>query len=430
MVKVLDFRKHIDRGIFEKLSNRSKLENKEIIKRVDEIIQNIRINGDKALFEYTYMFDGVNLDKNTVKVTEEEIKNAYESVDSKFINAVKRAIINITEFHEKQKQNTWMDFKEGIIYGQKIRAIESVGIYVPGGTASYPSSVLMNGIPAQVAGVEKIVMVTPPGRSGMNPYVLVAANELGISEIYKIGGAQAVAALAFGTETIPKVDKIVGPGNIYVAMAKRALFGYVDIDMVAGPSEVLVIADENANPEYVAADMLSQAEHDVMASAILVTTSFEIAERVKNEIKRQTQYLERKEIIQKSIEDYGAIIVVKDLKEAINIANAIAPEHLEIDVANPFEVIGEIKNAGAVFLGENSPEPLGDYIAGPNHVLPTSGTARFFSPLSVDDFIKKMSVLYYSKDALKDVSEDIITLSCSEGLTAHANSIKVRFYND
>lgn len=427
MIEIFDFRKGIDNGILQKLHNRSKLENKEIAKKVEEIISNVRERKDKALFEYTYMFDGINLDKSTVKVTKEEIKNAYKEVEGEFLKAIDKAIKNITEFHEKQKQSTWMDFKEGIVYGQIIRPLSQVGIYVPGGTASYPSSVLMNGIPAKVAGVERIVMVSPASKKGINPYVLVAADRVGINEIYKVGGAQAIVALAFGTESIPKVDKIVGPGNIFVAMAKRALYGYVDIDMVAGPSEVLVIADETANPKYVAADLLSQAEHDVMASSILVTTSLEVAQQVKIEIERQMEYLERKEIIGESLKNFGAIIVVDNLKEAIGIANDIAPEHLELNISNAFEIIGEIKNAGAVFVGEYSPEPLGDYLAGPNHVLPTSGTARFFSPLSVTDFIKKMNILYYSKDSLEEVKEDVITLANSEGLTAHANSIKVRF---
>ncbi|HHW58421.1 MAG TPA: histidinol dehydrogenase [Clostridia bacterium] len=427
MIEIFDFRKGIDNGILQKLHNRSKLENKEIAKKVEEIISNVKERKDKALFEYTYMFDGINLDKSTVKVTKEEIENAYKEVEGEFLKAIDKAIKNITEFHEKQKQSTWMDFKEGIIYGQIVRPLSQVGIYVPGGTAAYPSSVLMNGIPAKVAGVERIVMVSPASKKGINPYVLVAADRIGINEIYKVGGAQAVAALAFGTESIPKVDKIVGPGNIFVAMAKRALYGHVDIDMVAGPSEVLVIADETANPKYVAADLLSQAEHDVMASSILVTTSLEVAQQVKIEIERQMEYLERKEIIEKSLKNFGAIIVVNDLQEALGIANDIAPEHLELNISNVFEIIGGIKNAGAVFVGEYSPEPLGDYLAGPNHVLPTSGTARFFSPLSVTDFIKKMNILYYSKDSLREVKEDVITLANSEGLTAHANSIKVRF---
>ncbi|MDI3518820.1 MAG: histidinol dehydrogenase [Caldanaerobacter sp.] len=430
MIEIFDFTKEVDIGIFNKIQNRSKLENKEIAKRVEDIIENVRERKDKALFEYTYMYDGINLNSETVKVKEEEIKKAYEEVKEDFLKALDKAIKNITEFHEKQKEKTWMDFKEGIVYGQVLRPLSSVGIYVPGGTASYPSSVLMNGIPAKVAGVERIVMVSPAGKKGISSYVLVAADKIGIKEIYKIGGAQAVAALAFGTESIPKVDKIVGPGNIYVAMAKRALYGYVDIDMVAGPSEILVIADESASPKYVAADLLSQAEHDVMASSILVTTSKELAEKVKKEIERQMEYLERKEIIAESLKNFGAIIVVDNLKEAIGIANEIAPEHLELVIENPFEILGEIKNAGAVFLGEFSPEPLGDYLAGPNHVLPTSGTARFFSPLSVRDFVKKMNVLYYSKEALSSVKDDVITLAEAEGLTAHANSVKVRFYND
>lgn len=427
MIRIYNFKEGIDKDIYMKISSRTKLDNKEVNGVVEGIIKNIRENGDRALFDYTSEFDGVDINSSSIKVTQDEIDDAYKKTDENFVSAVRKAIKNITEFHEKQKQNTWMDFKDGIIYGQKIRPLEKVGIYVPGGTAAYPSSVLMNGIPAKVAGVEKIIMATPPNKNGINPYVLVAANEAGIDEIYKAGGAQAVAALAFGTESVPKVDKIVGPGNIYVAVAKRALYGYVDIDMVAGPSEVLIIADESANPRYVAADLLAQAEHDIMASAVLVTTSYELAEKVDKEIERQTGYLERKEIIKKSIENYGEIIVVKDIEEAFNIANALAPEHLELDIRNPFEMLGKVKNAGAVFLGENSPEPLGDYMAGPNHVLPTSGTARFFSPLAVEDFIKKMSVLYYDEGSLKEVSSDIIRLAESEGLTAHANSIKIRF---
>jgi len=426
MIKIYDFSNSIDNTVIKNLTNRSKLENKDVESTVSEIIYNVKMHGDRALFDYTLKYDGVEIDDKNIMVEKREIDDAYSKVDKEFISALRNAIKNITEYHENQRQKTWLDFKGGIVYGQKIRPLEKVGIYVPGGTASYPSSVLMNSIPAKVAGVDEIVMVTPV-KAGLNPFVIVAANEVGINKIYKIGGAQAIAALAFGTESIPKVDKIVGPGNIFVAMAKRAVYGYVDIDMVAGPSEVLIVADESGNPTYLAADLLSQAEHDAMASAVLITTSKSIAEKVAEEVSRQTLYLERKDIINKSLEDYGAIIIVNNLEDALNIANEIAPEHLELAVDNPFEMIGMVKNAGAIFLGENSPEPLGDYIAGPNHVLPTSGTSRFFSPLSVDDFIKKMSILYYDENSLKNVSDDIVRLAEAEGLTAHANSIKVRF---
>ncbi|MGF7430775.1 histidinol dehydrogenase [Thermoanaerobacterium thermosaccharolyticum] len=426
MMKIYDFSNSIDNTVIKNLTNRSKLENKDVESTVSEIIYNVKMRGDRALFDYTLKYDDVEINDKNIMVEKREIDDAYSKVDKEFISALRNAIKNITEYHENQRQKTWLDFKGGIIYGQKIRPLEKVGIYVPGGTASYPSSVLMNSIPAKVAGVDEIVMVTPV-KAGLNPFVIVAANEVGINKIYKIGGAQAIAALAFGTESIPKVDKIVGPGNIFVAMAKRAVYGYVDIDMVAGPSEVLIVADESANPTYLAADLLSQAEHDAMASAVLITTSKNIAEKVAEEVSRQTLYLERKDIINKSIDDYGAIIIVNNLEDALNIANEIAPEHLELAVENPFEMLGKVKNAGAVFLGENSPEPLGDYIAGPNHVLPTSGTSRFFSPLSVDDFIKKMSILYYDENSLKNVSNDIVRLAEAEGLTAHANSIKVRF---
>ncbi|MEG6570514.1 histidinol dehydrogenase [Thermoanaerobacterium thermosaccharolyticum] len=426
MIKIYDFSNSIDNTVIKNLTNRSKLENKDVESTVSEIIYNVKMHGDRALFDYTLKYDGIEIDDKNIMVEKREIDDAYSKVDKEFISALRNAIKNITEYHENQRQKTWLDFKGGIVYGQKIRPLEKVGIYVPGGTASYPSSVLMNSIPAKVAGVDEIVMVTPV-KAGLNPFVIVAANEVGINKIYKIGGAQAIAALAFGTESIPKVDKIVGPGNIFVAMAKRAVYGYVDIDMVAGPSEVLIVADESGNPTYLAADLLSQAEHDAMASAVLITTSKSIAEKVAEEVSRQTLYFERKDIINKSLEDYGAIIIVNNLEDALNIANEIAPEHLELDIKNPFEMIGMVKNAGAIFLGENSPEPLGDYIAGPNHVLPTSGTSRFFSPLSVDDFIKKMSILYYDENSLKNVSDDIVRLAEAEGLTAHANSIKVRF---
>jgi len=401
----------------------------DVINRVDDILKDIRNNGDDALIEYTNKFDSNSVDLSNFIVSKEEIKEAYEKVDSDFLSAIQKAKENIEEFHERQKRNSWMIAKEkGVILGQTIRALENVGIYVPGGTAAYPSSVIMNAVPAKVAGVNNITMVTPPSKNGsINPNILVAADIAGVDKIIKAGGAQAVGALAFGTENIEKVDKIVGPGNIYVAMAKRSVYGFVDIDMIAGPSEILIIADANANPKFLAADLMSQAEHDVLASSILVTTSFELAEKVKLELERQVETLDRKEIIKESLKNYGAIIVVSTLEEAIEMANDIAPEHLEIVIDKPFDILGEIKNAGSIFIGEYSPEPLGDYMAGPNHVLPTSGTARFFSPLSVDDFIKKSSYIYYTSSALEDLKTDIIKIAETEGLTAHANSIKVRF---
>lgn len=426
MMKIYDFRKKYDSGIINKVKNRAKLENLDVIKTVNDIINSVKKYGDNALFEFTLKFDGCIVDENSIKVSNNEIVEAYKKVDQKFIKAIQRAIRNITEYHENQKQRSWIDYKNGIIYGQKVRPLEKVGVYVPGGTAAYPSSVLMNSIPAKVAGVSDIVMATPPYKGSINPFVIVAANEVGVNAIYKVGGAQAIAALAFGTKSIPEVDKIVGPGNIYVAMAKRALYGLTGIDMIAGPSEVLVIADENANPAYVVSDLLSQAEHDALASSILLTTSEKLATIVSSEINMQIKHLDRKDIISKSLKEYGAIIIMNSINDAIDMANQIAPEHLELQIDSPFEVIDKIKNAGAVFLGENSTEPIGDYIAGPNHVLPTCGTARFFSPLSVDDFIKKMSILYYSNNSLNSVSDDVITLAEAEGLGAHANAIRVR----
>ena len=362
-------------------------------------------------------------------VTKEEIKNAYKNIDSEFVEALKTAKENITDFHQKQKGNSWITTKEkGIVMGQTVRGLARVGIYVPGGTAAYPSSVLMNSIPAKVAGVEKIVMVTPPRKDGtINESILVAADIAGVDEIYKVGGAQAIGALAYGTETIGKVDKIVGPGNIFVATAKRSVFGLVDIDMIAGPSEILVISDESGNASFIAADLMSQAEHDKLASSTLVTTSEKLAKEVQEELKKQIETLSRKEIIEASLRDFGVILLTSNICEAIDMANKIAPEHLELIVKDPFVYLGEIKNAGSIFLGSYSPEPLGDYMAGPNHVLPTSGSARFFSPLSVDDFIKKSSYIYYSENALFDVKDKIVKLANTEGLTAHANSIKVRF---
>lgn len=400
----------------------------EVIIKVQEILNSIKEQGSKALIAYTNKFDSENVNENNLCVSKEEIEQAYEIVDEEFIEAIKLAAENIRFFHEKQKKNSWMLTKErGVILGQNIRPLENVGMYVPGGTASYPSSVLMNAIPAKVAGVPNVVMVTPPSKDGsINANILVAADIAGVDKIYKVGGAQAIAALAFGTETIDKVDKIVGPGNIYVAMAKKAVYGYVDIDMIAGPSEILIIADEEGNAEYIAADLMSQAEHDRLASSILVTTSLKLAEEVKKELKRQVEDLSRKDIILDSLENYGVIIIVDSIDEAIDMSNKIAPEHLELCVKEPFLLLGDIKNAGSIFLGDYAPEPLGDYIAGPNHVLPTSGTARFFSPLSVDDFVKKSSFIHYSKEALLGVGKKVVKLAETEGLTAHANSISVR----
>lgn len=397
---------------------------------VNAILANVKENSDKALFQYTKDFDKADINASNIKVTEEEIKEAYDRLENpELVQVIRRSLKNIKEYHEKQKQYSWFDSKpDGSILGQKVTPLSRVGVYVPGGKAAYPSSVLMNVIPAKVAGVEQIVMVTPPGKDGkVNPNTLVAANEAGVDVIYKVGGAQAIAALAYGTESIAKVDKIVGPGNIYVALAKKAVFGYVSIDSVAGPSEILVLADETANPRYVAADLLSQAEHDELASAILVTTSEELANKVSEYVDMFVSKLKRKEILQKSLDNYGYILVTDTMQAAIDTANDIASEHLEIVTKNPFDTMTRIKNAGAIFLGENSSEPLGDYFAGPNHVLPTNGTAKFFSPLSVDDFIKKSSIISYSREALEPLSEDIQKFAKAEGLTAHANSIRVRF---
>ncbi|APC42661.1 histidinol dehydrogenase [Clostridium estertheticum] len=396
---------------------------------VDKILADVRTRGDDAIIEYTQKFDSKFVTLANFVVTDTEIKNAYKMVDQDFLDAIRLAKVNVKEFHEKQKRNAWMMTKEkGAILGQTLRGLESVGIYVPGGTASYPSSVIMNAIPAKVAGVENLVMVTPPLNDGtVNPHILVAADIAGVDKIYKMGGAQAIAGLAYGTEKISKVDKIVGPGNIYVAMAKKSVFGCVAIDMIAGPSEILIIADEFANQHFIAADLMSQAEHDVLASAMLITTSRDLANRVVKELEIQIKDMSRCKIIKESLEKYGVILIAQNIDEAIELANDIAPEHLEVMVRDPFNYLGDIKNAGSIFLGEYSPEPLGDYMAGPNHVLPTSGTARFFSPLSVDDFIKKSSYIYYTKEALSEVKEKVIKLSDVEGLTAHGNSIKVRF---
>lgn len=397
--------------------------------KVNEIVNTVRAEGDKAVFDYTLRFDKTEITKDTLKVTPAEIDEAYSLVSDDLVEIMKKAAKNIEDYHMKQKQYSWFDSKpDGTILGQKVTPLSKVGVYVPGGKAAYPSSVLMNVLPAKCAGVEEIVMVTPPDKDGkVNPGTLVAATIAGVKTIYKVGGAQAIAALAFGTQSIPKVDKIVGPGNIFVALAKKAVFGFVSIDSIAGPSEILVLADETANPRYVAADLLSQAEHDELASAILVTTSMELAKKVSDEIDVFVEQLSRKEILEKSLENYGYILVAENMEEAIETANDIASEHLEIVTKNPFDTMTRIKNAGAIFLGEYSSEPLGDYFAGPNHVLPTNGTAKFFSPLGVDDFIKKSSIISYSREALEPISGDIIKFAESERLTAHANSIKVRF---
>ena len=394
-----------------------------------EILAKVKSEGDEALFAYTKQFDKVEINKDTIRVTEEEIKEAYDTIDPALLDVIRKALVNIRTYHEKQIQNSWFtSTTNGTMLGQKVTPLNRVGVYVPGGKAVYPSSVLMNIVPAKVAGVPHIVMTTPPGKDGkVCASTLVAAREAGADEIYKVGGAQAVGALAYGTESIPKVDKIVGPGNIFVALAKKAVYGYVSIDSIAGPSEILVLADETANPRYVAADLLSQAEHDELACAILITTSREFADKVDQEVKGFVEVLSRKEIIQKSLDNFGYILIAEDMDEAIEAANEIAPEHMEIVTANPFEDMMKVKNAGAIFIGEYSSEPLGDYFAGPNHVLPTNGTAKFFSALSVDDFIKKSSIVYYSKAALRDIHKDIVQFATSEQLTAHANSIAVRF---
>ncbi|SKC84925.1 histidinol dehydrogenase [Maledivibacter halophilus] len=415
------------KGKADELLSRGENDFSKIDRIVYEILDNVKRNGDKALFEYTSKFDNVILKE--LRVSENEIDEAVQIVGEEFIDILKEARENIESYHKKQLQDSWItNDKEGIILGQLIRPLDRVGIYAPGGKAAYPSTVLMNGIPAKVAGVNSIAMVTPPDKNGkINPYILAAAKVAGIDEIYKIGGAQSIAALAYGTKAVKPVDKIVGPGNIYVARAKRAVFGLVDIDMIAGPSEICIIADENKNPKFIAADLLSQSEHDEMASSILITTSKNLALEVEKEVKRQTMESERKEIIEKSLEDYGYIFVVRNIEEAIKISNEIAPEHLEIMIDNPFEMLSKIKNAGAIFLGEYTPEPVGDYFAGPNHTLPTSGTAKFSSPLGTYDFIKKSSLLYYSKEALENIKDKVISFSQAEGLFAHGNSIKVRF---
>lgn len=428
-MRIVKLTKEVSDDILKNLLKRSTSNYGEFEKTVSDIVEDVKENKDKALFDYTLKFDKCALSKDTVLVSKEEIKEAYDKLDKEYIDVIKEAAANIADFHKRQLRNTWIETRpDGSILGQRITALESTGCYVPGGKAAYPSSVLMNIVPAKVAGVQRIVMVTPPSSEGkVNPGTIVAADIAGATEIYKVGGAQAIAALAYGTESIPKVDKITGPGNIYVALAKKAVFGNVGIDSIAGPSEIVVLADESANPRFVAADLLSQAEHDEMASAILVTTSEQLAKKVSEEVDGFLKVLSRENIIRASLDNFGYIIVTKTIDEAINTVNDIASEHLEILTVNPFETMTKIKNAGAIFLGEYSSEPLGDYFAGPNHILPTNGTSRFFSPLSVDDFIKKTSIISYSKDALCKVHDKIELFAKNEGLTAHANSIAVRF---
>lgn len=425
---ILKLTEETRKDILQNLLKRSPNNYGEYEERVNTIIEAVKTNGDAAVFDYTRQFDKADISKDNILVTEDEIKEAYEQVDAALLAVIQKALVNIKKYHEKQVQNSWFTTEDGIILGQKVTPLQTVGVYVPGGRAAYPSSLLMNVLPAKIAGVSRIIMCTPPGADGkVYPSTLVAAKEAGVDEIYKAGGAQAVAAMAFGTESIPKADKIVGPGNIYVALAKKAVFGYVGIDSIAGPSEILVLADETADARYVAADLLSQAEHDEMASAILITTSETLAKQVSMEADEFIKTLSRQEIITKSLDNYGYILVADTMEDAVAAANDIASEHLEIVTADPFHVMTKIKNAGAIFIGPFSSEPLGDYFAGPNHVLPTNGTAKFFSALSVDDFIKKSSIISYSREALEKVHEDIEQFAKCEGLTAHANSIHVRF---
>lgn len=428
-MRIIELNEQTKKNILENLLKRSPSQYNQYEEAVAAILNNVKNYGDQALFEYTKQFDKADISADNIRVTEKEIEEAYEKVDKAVIDVIRKAIANIETYHMKQKQYSWFDTTEnGTILGQKVTAIEAAGVYVPGGKAAYPSSVLMNVIPAKVAGVKRIAMTTPPGKDGkVNPGTLIAAKEAGVTEIYKVGGAQAIAALAYGTASIPKVDKIVGPGNIYVALAKKAVYGHVSIDSIAGPSEILVLADETANPRYAAADLLSQAEHDELASAILITTSMEFAKKVSDEVDQFVEQLSRKEILTKSLNNYGYLMVAQNMEDAIATANEIASEHLEIMTKDPFMVMTKIKNAGAIFIGEYSSEPLGDYMAGPNHILPTNGTAKFFSPLSVDDFIKKSSIISYSREALQPIYKDITTFANSEGLTAHANSISIRF---
>ena len=428
-MRTVTLTKETTKDILENLLKRSPNQYGSYETAVREILAKIQEEGDGALFAYTKKFDRAEITEQNVRVTDEEIREAYETVDPALVDVIRKSLVNIRNYHEKQKQNSWFTSSEdGTMLGQKVTPLEKVGVYVPGGKAVYPSSVLMNIVPAKVAGVDRIIMTTPPGPDGkVNPSTLVAANEAGADEIYKAGGAQAIGALAYGTQSIPKVDKIVGPGNIFVALAKKAVYGHVSIDSIAGPSEILVLADDSANPRFVAADLLSQAEHDELASAILITTSRELAEKVSCEVDEFVKRLSRKEIIQKSLDQFGYILLAETMDQAVEAANAIASEHMEIVTGNPFEVMMKIRNAGAIFIGEYSSEPLGDYFAGPNHVLPTNGTAKFFSPLSVDDFIKKSSIVYYSREALKKIHKDVEQFAASEQLTAHANSIAVRF---
>ena len=430
-MKIIQLTNDTKQNLLETLLKRSTNDYGDYEKVVAEIIEAVKERKEEAVFEYSLKFDKCNMTREKFKVTKEEIEAAYQELDAHFIQVMKDSAANIRDYHEKQKRNSWFDAKtDGTILGQKITPMQNVGVYVPGGKAAYPSTTLMNVVPAKVAGVPNIIMTTPAGADGkVNPATLVAADIAGVDAIYKVGGAQAIAALAYGTEMIPKVDKIVGPGNIFVALAKRAVYGHVSIDSIAGPSEILVLADESATPRYVAADLLSQAEHDELASAILVTTSETLAKSVSEEVDRFLETLERKEIIQKSLENYGYILVAPDMETAIDATNEIASEHLEILTKNPFDTMTRIRNAGAIFLGEYSSEPLGDYYAGPNHVLPTNGTAKFFSPLNVDDYVKKSSIICYSREALEKVHEDIELFAQKEGLTAHANSIRVRFDN-
>ena len=428
-MRTVKLTKESTKDILENLLKRSPNNYGKFESTVAQILDKVKNEGDAALFAYTKEFDKADVTKETIRVTDAEIEEAYAQIDPALLGVIRKALVNIRQYHEKQIQNSWFTSEtNGTMLGQKVTALERVGVYVPGGKAVYPSSVLMNIVPAKVAGVDQIVMTTPPGKDGkVNPSTLVAAKEAGVDEIYKVGGAQAIAAMAFGTESVPKVDKIVGPGNIYVALAKKAVFGYVSIDSIAGPSEILVLADETANPHFVAADLLSQAEHDELASAILVTTSEELARKVSDEVDGFLKELSRSEIIRKSLDNYGYILVADTMDDVIDIANEIASEHLEIQTKNPYDVMTKVRNAGAIFIGEYASEPLGDYFAGPNHVLPTNGTAKFFSPLSVDDFIKKSSIIGYSEEALRDIHKDIEAFAEAEQLTAHANSIKVRF---